>query len=113
MAIACDEYDGIAVLKVSGEFSDEQTTVAREQVEKMMGGRNVAQFVVDFAECSFVASDGLEMLLWLKGRVEQAYGQMKLARCDENLIKILEMTRLQRRFDTCDDLEKAVKMMRA
>jgi len=112
VAIACEEYDGIAVLTVSGEFADEQTGAARRQVEKMTDQRSVVKFVVDFADCSFVASDGLETLLWLKTRCEQSYGHLKLARCDQNLEKILEMTRLQRRFDTTDDLEKALKLMR-
>jgi hypothetical protein len=39
------------------------------------------------------------------------FGQVKLARLDENCRAILHMTRLEARFETHDDLPKALKTM--
>ena len=113
MPISCEDYDGIAVLTVAGEFADEQTTQARQHIERMLDKGSVRSFVVDFSGCPFIASDGLETLLWIKTRCEQLYGRVQLANCDQNLQKILEMTRLRRRFEISDDLERTLRLLRS
>jgi len=110
--IQCDEYDRVAVLKIEGDFDGEQLPAAREAVAKMLEERQVIDFVADLTRCQFLSSEGLELLLWLKRRVEEMLGRVKLAGCDDNILKILEMTRLRSRFECIPGVEAAVRQMR-
>ena len=112
MPIQCDEYDRVAVLKIEGDFDGEQLAAAREAVRKMLDDRQVIDFVADLTRCQFLSSEGLELLLWLKRRVEEMLGRVKLAGCDDSVLKILEMTRLRSRFECIPGVEAAVRQMR-
>ena len=48
----------------------------------------------------------------MKRRCEDLFGQIKLANLDENCRKILEITRLEHRFECHGDLATALKTMR-
>jgi anti-anti-sigma factor len=110
--IQCDEYDRVAVLSVEGDFDAEQLGLAREAVRAMLDDRQVVDFVADLSRCPFISSEGLELLLWLKRRAEEMFGRVKLAGCDESVLKILEMTRLRSRFECIPSVEAAVRQMR-
>jgi anti-anti-sigma factor len=65
-------------------------------------------FVVDFSETTGVDSAGLEALTWLKRECDERLGLLKLCRLSETLRKILELTRLDRQLDRCEDLDEAL-----
>ena len=103
----------MAVLSVEGSLEGEQVATARNSVRLMIEDRHVVDVVVDLSRCPFINSEGLELFLWLKRRAEELFGRVKLAGCDDTLRKILEMTRLRSRFECVQDLESAVRQMRA
>ena len=72
----------------------------------------LVDFVIDFEKTNFIDSEGLETLLWVKRKTEDLFGQVKLATLDENCKKILEITRLEHRFECHPDLPAALKTMR-
>jgi anti-anti-sigma factor len=86
--------------------------IARKHVEEAIDHRQVVDFVLDFEKAGFLDSDGLETLLWIKRKCEDLFGQVKLINLDENCRKILEMTRLEHRFECHTDLAGAIKTMR-
>ncbi len=112
MSVKLDEYDGICVLTVVGDFSGEDVGAARKSAEETIDKRQLADFVVDLEKSQFVDSEGLEVLLWMKRRCEDLFGQFKLAAADEGVRKILEVTRLSRRFEIAADVPTALKTMR-
>jgi anti-anti-sigma factor len=67
---------------------------------------------MDLEAVSFIDSEGLETLLWIKRRCEDLFGQVKLINVDENCRKILQITRLEHRYETHPDLAAALKTMR-
>ncbi len=113
MAVSSEVYDGVAVVGVEGELADEQATGMRDAFAQLVDSRKLSDYVIDLTACTGVASDGLEAMLWAKSRCEELYGRLKLAVSDPTLMKVLEMTRLRRRFECCDSLETALKLMRA
>lgn len=113
MPIQCDEYDRVAVLTVEGDLEGGQVAQAREAVRSMIDDRHVVDVVVDLARCPFVSGEGLELFLWVKRRAEELFGRVKLAGCDDTVLKILEMTRLRSRFECVHEVEAAVRQMRA
>jgi anti-sigma B factor antagonist len=112
MPIRCDEYNQICVASVEGDLSADQSEALRKAVETQTRGKQIADFVVDLEHCGFIDSEGLETLLWLKRRAEEMFGQVKLTGLSEDCRKILEITRLEPRFECPSDLTAALKTMR-
>jgi anti-anti-sigma factor len=112
MPIKCDEYNQVCVIAVTGEFAGDNTAAARTSVEDHIDRLQIVDFVVDLEKANFVDSEGLETLLWIKRRCEDLFGQVKLVNPDETCKKILEITRLEHRFECHQDLAAALKTMR-
>jgi anti-anti-sigma factor len=112
MPVKLEEYDGVCVLSAAGDFSGLDVTAARKGAAEFIEHRQIADFVVDLEKTTFIDSEGLDALLWIKRRCEDLFGQFKLAAADEHVKKILEVTRLNRRFETATDVAMALKTMR-
>jgi anti-anti-sigma factor len=112
MPVKLEEYDGVCVLSATGDLAGEDVASARKMAEEFIERRQISDFVIDLEKTSFIDSEGLECLLWIKRRCEDLFGQFKLAAADENVKKILEVTRLARRFENASDVSTALKTMR-
>jgi anti-anti-sigma factor len=107
-----EEYNNICVLTPSAELMGDEVAELRRAVDEAVDKKQIVDMVVDLEKCPFVDSEGLETLLWVKRRCEDLFGQLKLSGMDENVAKILEITRLEPRFDCSPDLTAALKTMR-
>jgi anti-anti-sigma factor len=112
MAVRCDEYNNVCVMTVEGDLTADNAAIVRKEAEQRMEQRQIGDFIVDLEHCGFIDSEGLETILWLKRKAEDLFGQAKLVSVDENCKKILEITRLEHRFECQHDLAAALKMMR-
>jgi anti-sigma B factor antagonist len=112
MSVKCEEYSQVCVMEIQGDFLADSAAAAKKSLDDHIEQRRIIDFVIDFNKCSFVDSDGLESLLWMKRRVEDLFGRIKLVNLDENCKKILEITRLDHRFECQVDLPTALKTMR-
>ncbi len=112
MSVQCQDYNQVCVLTISGDLAGEDVAAARAAVEEAIEKRQIIDIVVDLEKVGFIDSEGLEALLWMKRRCEEMFGQVKLARLDENCRKILQITRLEHRLECHDQLESALKTMR-
>jgi anti-anti-sigma factor len=112
MAIRTEEYNQVSVITLGGDFVGEEIAQTRAAVDELIEKRHIVDFVIDFEKAGFVDSEGLETLLMLKRRCEEMFGQLKLVHLDENCRKILEVTRLEHRFECHGELAGALKMMR-
>ncbi len=110
--IKTDEYNGVCVLSVVGELSGDNCRDAHKVVETQIDSRQVVSFAVDLEQCTFIGSDGLETLLWMKRKCDELFGMMKVVNPDDNCRKIFEITRLDSRFDIEDDLTAALRGIR-
>jgi anti-anti-sigma factor len=111
MAIKCEDYGNVCVVSLNGDFVGEITREVKATAEQRLEQRRLADFVIDFEKVDFIDSEGLETLLWLKRRCEDLFGQIKLINLDDNCRKILEITRLEHRFECHADLAGALKTM--
>jgi anti-anti-sigma factor len=112
MPLKCDEYNGVCVLSINGDLSGDAASAVRLFAEERITEKQVVDFVVDLGKTSFIDSDGLESILWLKRRADDRFGRVKIAAADDNCRKILEITRLAHRFECHSDLATALKTMR-
>jgi anti-anti-sigma factor len=109
--IRCEDYDHVTVVGIAGEFNSDATETFRKQIDERLQ-RKVRFFVVDLEQTSFIDSKGLESLLWVQQQCDENLGQVRLCKPDDTCRKILQVTRLDGRFDVFADVTEAVKTMR-
>lgn len=112
MSIKTEYYNQICCLTIHGDLAGAEVDLLRKAAEDSIEQKRVVNFVIDLEKCTFVDSEGLAGLLWLKRRSEDLFGQLKLVHPDESIRKILEITRLEHRFECHDEMPDAVRMMR-
>ena len=110
MTVRCEDYDHVSVLAVTGEVTADSVDLLKRQVEERLE-RKVRFFVIDLETTTFMDSKALETLLWIQEKCDEMLGQVRLCRPDETCAKILQVTRLDGRFDVFTDVAKAVKTM--
>lgn len=111
MKLSYEDHDTISVLTVSGELtSDQADSFRRICLDRFMAG--IQDFVLDLEHLTLVDSAGLELLLWLMDEISTRNGQLRLVNPEETVSKILEVTRLDRRFDIHATVESAAKSLR-
>jgi anti-anti-sigma factor len=110
-----DQHNGVTILTVAGNLSGAEAAAVRHalQTSDFAMEESVAAkgLVVDLDRCQFIDSDGLEALLLALKKAEARSIPAKLVLHDSNCRLILQLTRLDHRFDCCDDLPSALKMM--
>jgi anti-anti-sigma factor len=111
MNIRCEDYDHVTVVGLGGEFNSEATELFRKQIDERLQ-KKVRFFVIDLEQTTFIDSKGLESLLWVQQQCDENLGQVRLCKPDETCRKILQVTRLDGRFDVFADVTEAVKTMR-
>jgi anti-anti-sigma factor len=112
MAVKIEEYGNVCVIEIDGDFSADNAQAVRTAFDQCTENRRIVDFVMDLVKCPFIDSDGLETLLAMKRRCEDMFGQVKLARVDDSCKTILQLTRLEPRFELHDDLHAAMKTIR-
>ena len=111
MKVSAQDHGHISVLTISGEFTAEDV----DQFQRILAERTEAgamHILLDCEHLEFVDSAGLEAWLRARDEVSAAGGQFRLISLDENVTKILEITRLAKAIETHNDLETAVRSVR-
>ena len=111
MNVRCEDYDHVTVVTVAGEFNADATENFRKQIDERLE-KKVRFFVIDLQQTNFIDSKGLESLVWVQEQCDERLGQVRLCNPDEICRKILQVTRLDGRFDVFADVTEAVKTMR-
>lgn len=112
MPIHTQDYEKICVISLQGDFTGDEAAAAMGAVNEGISKRQVVDFVLDFQTCTMIDSIGLETMLGIKRKCEELFGRVKLINLDEHCRKILEITRIEPRFESCRDLAMALKTMR-
>lgn len=108
MRINTQDYNDITVIELQGELDADFTEPIKSTISNTIA-RHRAGIVLDMSVVSFMDSQGLELLLWVRDYCNQNKVQLRLAGLDENCEKILEVTRLENKFDHYAELAEAVK----
>ncbi len=106
MTYLVEERGDVVVVSPRGELDADSAGDFQNQVDELLkaGWR---YFVVDLHKVSFVDSSGLSVLVRLYKRVRIGEGDVHLVQGPSNVMKILELTRLNRVFDIFPTAEEA------
>jgi anti-sigma B factor antagonist len=111
MKLSYEDHNTVTVLTVSGEFTADQGDAFRRScLDRFEAG--VRDVVLDIEHMTLIDSTGLELLLWLVEEAADRNGQLRLVKPDDTVQLILEVTRLERRFDIHETIESAAKSLR-
>jgi anti-sigma B factor antagonist len=108
MGTTLTKYDDVTVLTVKDDLSGDELVGFLESAARCQR-EQLHRLVIDCGAIGSLDSGGLEALADLQDQCEEEFGSVKLCALDETLKKILEITRLLRRFEVFDDLDAAVK----
>jgi anti-anti-sigma factor len=111
MNLKCEDYDHVTVLGITGEFTAEATDMFCREIAQRLE-RKVRFFVIDLQQTTFLDSKALESLVWAQEQCDERLGTIRLCNPDDTCRKILQVTRLDGRFDVFADVTEAVKTMR-
>ena len=109
MQINAESYGHAVIFNLEGEMNDESLGAFQQAVEHQLADSEVVDLILNLEAVSFLDSVALEYLLDLQEQLAERFGHIRLARCDENVRKILEVTRLDSSFDIFDDIPEAIK----
>jgi len=110
MEIKSERYGQALILRCKGELTGDTLEVFAKEVKRQMADK-AADVVLSLEEVPFIDSAGLEYLLDLQDELMASGGQISLTNVDENVAKILEITRLDAGFEVLPDVVDAVKVM--
>lgn len=110
MKTSYEDKGPVTVFSINGDLSyEEADRFQREAMQRM--DENVRDFVLNLESLDFIDSRGLESLLWLQDKCNELLGQVRLAACPQHIFKVLQITRLNSRFDCHPDIETAVSSL--
>ncbi|MHC4475335.1 MAG: STAS domain-containing protein [Planctomycetota bacterium] len=108
MRIETQDYNEITVVELQGELDGDSAEQLQRVVTDIIG-RGKTGIVLDMSAVGFVDSKGLEELLAWRDYCNENKCELRLAGLDENCLKILEITRLEKDFLSYSELAQAVK----
>ena len=108
MAINVTHYGEVSVLAVAEDLTGENVEEFAVKSKKL-ADESRHDVVVDLTEAEGIDSKGLESLLELQAQCESGLGHIRLCGLNPTCVKILEITRLARRFEMYPDLDTAVR----
>jgi len=109
MQVSAESYGQAVILNCKGELTTDTLDAFKKAVEHHLAEEQVRDLVLNLEAVPFIDSVSLEYMLGLQETLAERLGQVKLARLDENVAKIVEITRLESAFDRYEDLSEAVK----
>jgi anti-anti-sigma factor len=108
MKIQTQEYDDVVVVTMQGQMNIDAGRMFQDAISRIISAGRKG-IVLDMSGVGFIDGGGLERLLWARDHCRENNCQLKLAGLDENCAKILEITRLENKFDRYEELAGALK----
>jgi len=109
MKVGTESYGHAVMLNIDGEITEDTLSVFRQSVDPHVADAEVVDIVLNMESVPFVDSAALEYLLDVQDELAAKFGRVKLVKCDENVRKIMEITRLDRTFEEFSQVADAVK----
>ncbi len=111
MKIDVTKQNGVVVVAVEGEIDAETSPQLRERFDELLA-EGEQSYVIDMAGVEFIDSSGLSAFVTLFKRVRIGEGDVRLCGLRPEVLKIFELTRLNRVFDIFEALAEAVRSFR-
>lgn len=108
MNISQSEIDGFVVVSIDGEIDLNSSPQMRKAFTELVE-RKVLKIIVDFSKVAYIDSSGLATLIEMMQRLKKNQGHMYLVQMSAKIKSIFEITRLDKLFSICTNVDEAIK----
>jgi anti-anti-sigma factor len=108
MKMKKQDYNDVTVIELQGDFDGDIIELFQGTITDIIS-KGKSGIVLDMSTVGFIDGEGLEQLLWARDYCNQNKCEFRLAGLDENCTRILEITRLEKEFNSYTELAQAVK----
>ena len=99
MTLTTEKNGNALTVRLSGELNTLTSQDFSALLDKELDGMQT--LILDFAECDYVSSAGLRLLLGTCKKLKAINGKMELINVGENFMDVLENTGLDAVFGVC------------
>ena len=99
MTLTTEKNGNALTVRLSGELNALTAQDFSDLLDKELDG--IQTLILDFAECDYVSSAGLRLLLGTFKKLKAVKGKMELINVGENFMDVLENTGLDAVFGVC------------
>lgn len=103
---------GIIITFTSEKILEETEIAALEHsILPIIEQAGIPNIVLNFSNVKFLSSAVLGLLIRISKKIYQRNGQLKLCSINAKIFDIFKITRLDRIFDICEDVDAAVQSL--
>jgi anti-sigma B factor antagonist len=108
--LGVESFAKCTVITFTSEKILEETEIAalEHSILPIIEQAKMPNFVLNFENVKFLSSAVLGLLIRLSKKVYERKGQLKLCCINTKIFEIFKITRLDRVFDICTDVDEAV-----
>lgn len=107
MGYSIDTEQGVTVIEVEGELVVGNRQELKDAVlDRLSAGDR--DYLLDFADASYIDSSGLGVLVSLSKRIREEGGELRLSGLNEDLLTLFELTKLDTLFQIAEDRDQAL-----
>lgn len=100
--------DGVSIVDCRGRLLfGEEASALRDTVKNLLA--ETKKVIINLADCTYIDSGGLGTLVGLYSSAQNAGGMVKLAKLQQRVVDLLQVTKLLTVFDVYDTEEDAVR----
>lgn len=108
MKVTVTEKNGISVVAVAGKLMGGSDTGELDEKLYALLGKGSKKAVVDLAQCEWINSSGLSILIHHYKKFRDADGELRLANLTDKIERILVIARLTEVFKVYDNVDEAI-----
>ena len=112
MKIKKKEVDGIVVLNPSGEMYGGPDNMKLVDTVVGLADEGILDLVINLSKVKWISSTGLGIMVSARSKYAKKGGVIKLARPNDRVLGILQVTRLNLIFDVYDTEKEAVESLK-
>ncbi|MCX5697787.1 MAG: STAS domain-containing protein [Candidatus Omnitrophica bacterium] len=110
MEIKSRIQDNVTIIQVIGSLDSNVAQQAEEEINKHV--RSNCSLVLDMAECNYISSSGLRVLLAVGKQLQSNSGNWAFAALSDEIMDVMNMTGFGGFFKICPDVEEAIKSIK-
>ncbi len=106
MTYTISELETIQVVEVNSLLTEIDNKALLSDIQTRID-KGYNKIIVDLSELKFMNSVGLNLLIMLMSRLQQAGGKLAIANASDQVINLLEITKLKSQFTLMSTMDEA------
>ena len=101
----------VLLVKVKGELDHHLAAKVKEEVDNKMRSSNAINIIFDFSELTFMDSSGIGVIMGRYKKVRTLGGRVVASGVNAQILRILEMSAVDKIIKLTPNLEKALRFL--